>query len=597
MKRLSHKKIKTSWDLKGMFYSSLNDPRLVNDIKNAKLAYKAFEKRYKSNKAYLRNEKALLGALKDWKKLLAVVGGQKPLRYCNFRMHLDGSDKKVAAFANKLSLEMEEAANSVLFFELDLGMLPKALQKVVLTKKSFESYGYFFSRILLRSRYKLSEKEERLMNLLALPSGTMWEQGVSRVVSSLTVLYRKEKIPIAKAFKLISDLSLKERHALHKQCMEKLWTVSEFAESEINAIYTTKKISDDLRKYPKPYSATALSHQTSEKEIDALVKTVRAAFPTAHRFYALKKKLLGLKKLTYADRAAKIGTLKQKMTFHESIEIVRSAFYELGERYGTIFDTFLTEGRIDVYPKTGKLGGAYCSHGIGTPTLVFLNHVDTVGSLVTLAHEMGHAVHSELSKSQSVLYQDYSIAVAEVASTLFESIVFEKVLQKLSPQEQVIALHDRINDSVATIFRQIACFSYELAMHTAIRERGALSKDEMATMHNTYMQEYLGSSVKMEKSDGAFFIDWPHIRYSFYVYSYAYGQLISHGLYARFKKDRGYFKKIEKFLSAGGSKSPRDIFKETGIDVADSAFFKEGLQDIEKELDRLEKLTKKFKFT
>lgn len=586
-------KIKTEWDLAGLFYRSLNDPQLRKDIDTTKAAYHRFEKKYKDNTKYLTDEKELLAALKDWEKLTETVGGHKPLRYCGYLSDLDASNKKATALVNKLSLEIQGEANKVLFFTLNLGTVSVSSQKKLLSDKRFVRYHYFLSRIFKRAKYNLSEKEEQLMNLLDVPSSAMWTDGVSRVTASLTVLHKKEKLPITKALGMLPDLPIKERHELHRKCMEVVWAVADFAESEINAVYTAKKISDDLRKLSKPYSGTALRHQVAEIEIDALVASVKSAFPISHRFYALKKRLLGVSKLTYADRGAKIGTLKQKMAFKDSVELVRGAFYELGTTYGTLFDEFLKEGRIDAYPKKGKHGGAYCSGGIGTPTLVFLNHVDTVRSLMTLAHEMGHAVHTEFSKSQPALYQGYSTAVAEVASTFFENIVFDKVWGKLSPKEQIIALHDRINDSIATVFRQIACFRYELAMHEAIRERGALSKDEMAQMHNTYMQEYLGKDVKLEKQDGAFFIKWDHLRYYFYVYSYAYGELISQALYARYRKDPTYLAKIEQFLSAGGSKAPKDIFKDAGIDVTDPSFFKEGLKNIEEDIKLLERLTKK----
>jgi oligoendopeptidase F len=586
-------KIKTQWDLGSLFYRSLNDPELRKDVEQAKKAYRSFEKKYKDKVAHLSDDRALLRALRDWEKLSEIVMGQKPLRYCGYVSDLNASDKKASALANKLGLEIQEEANRVIFFILGLGSLPPSRQKAVLKNKRFAPYHYFLVRTFERAKHNLSEKEEQLMNLLDLPSSTMWEEGVSRAVASLTVLYKKQKLPIAKALGMIPDLPIQERRELHKKCMEVIWTIGDFAESEICAIYTAKKISDSLRKLPKPYSGTALRHQTGEQEIDALVAAVNKAFPIAHRFYHLKKQLLGVDVLTYADRGAKIGTLKQKMTFAESVTIVRDTFYELGEKYGALFDMFISEGRIDAYPKEGKRGGAYCSGGVGIPTLVLLNHVDTVRSLMTFAHEMGHAVHTELSKSQPPLYQGYSTAVAEVASTLFESIVFEKIWEKLSAQEQIIALHDRINDSISTVFRQIACFRYELAMHEAVRERGALSKEEMAAMHNTYMQEYLGKDVRMEKHDGAFFINWGHLRYYFYVYSYAYGDLISHALFARYKKDRSYLRKIEVFLSTGGSKAPRDIFKDAGIDVTDPAFFKEGLKNIEEDIKHLERLTKK----
>jgi oligoendopeptidase F len=590
-KTASKQKVQTRWDLPRLFYRSLNDPKLSRDMAALKNAYRIFEQKYKGKD--LTRDTFLLNALRDWGELVGLVGGNKPLRYLGYLTDLDASDKKASAMSNKVSLELQAEANRILFFELELGKIPKSRQKALLADKRFAPYRYFLSCAFLRAEHNLTEKEEQLMGLLSLPAAVMWQEGVEHVVSSLTVLHKKKRIAVTGATEMLSDMPVKERRTLHKKCMETLWTAGDFAEKEINAIYTAKKISDELRGYPLPYSETALSHQTGQKEIEAVVEAVSRGFAVSRRFFDLKRKLLREEYLTYADRGAKIGTLSQKMSFSESVDIVRGAFGDLGSRYEKMFDAFLKEGRIDVYPKAGKRGGAYCSGGIGIPTVVLLNHVDTVRSLMTLAHEMGHAVHTELSKSQPPLYQGYSTAVAEVASTLFENIVFEKVWERLSPKEQIIALHDRLNDAVSTIFRQIACFQYELAMHLAIREKGALSKEEMATMHNTYMGRYLGDSVRLEKDDGAFFIKWPHLRYSFYVYSYAYGELISRALFARFKQDRSYFKEIERFLSAGGSKAPKDIFGEIGIDITDPSFFAEGIRDVEEDLKRLERLTKK----
>jgi oligoendopeptidase F len=254
-------------------------------------------------------------------------------------------------------------------------------------------------------------------------------------------------------------------------------------------------------------------------------------------------------------------------------------------------NSYITQGQIDALPKKGKKGGAYCSGEINQPTFVLLNHVDNVQSLMTFAHEMGHAFHTELSKSQSPLYQRYTISVAEVASTFFENIAFQEVFPKLSAKEKIIALHDRINDAIATVFRQVAAFNYELDMHRQVREKGALSKEEMATIHNKHMKAYLGPLFTMKEDDGYMFVQWPHLRYFFYVYSYAYGELISKALYARYKEDPSYMNEIEKFLSAGGSKSPEQIFKDIGIDTSKPEFFVKGFKSIEEEIKELEHLT------
>jgi oligoendopeptidase F len=227
---------------------------------------------------------------------------------------------------------------------------------------------------------------------------------------------------------------------------------------------------------------------------------------------------------------------------------------------------------------------------------VLLNHTDDIRSVETLAHEMGHAIHTELTKkNQPPRYQHYSIATAEVASTFFEQLVNEELEKTLSDKEKVILLHNKILGDISTIFRQIACFNFELELHNSIREKGQLSKSEIAKLMNKHFSSYLGSVVELQEDDGYFFVTWSHIRRFFYVYSYAYGQIISRALFENWKKDNSYIEKIDQFLSAGKSMSPKDIFKNIGIDTSDPKFFESGLKAISKDIDKLEKLAKKAK--
>ncbi len=162
----------------------------------------------------------------------------------------------------------------------------------------------------------------------------------------------------------------------------------------------------------------------------------------------------------------------------------------------------------------------------------------------------------------------------------------------LSPKEQLIALHDKIASSINTIFRQIACFNFELDLHNSIRDKGSLSKEEIAALMNKHMAAYLGPVFSMQEDDGYFFVYWSHVRRFFYVYSYAFGEIVSSALYQMYKKDNSFKEKVKQFLSMGGSDSPENIFKSIGIDVTKPEFFEEGLKKIEKDIDTLESLLK-----
>jgi oligoendopeptidase F len=384
----------------------------------------------------------------------------------------------------------------------------------------------------------------------------------------------------------------KERQEVNTKINLALKNISHVAEAEINAVYNYKKIMDNRRSYAKPYSATILGYGNNEQSIENFIKLVSRYFKTSHRFYKIHARLLGQKVLSVADRNTKIGQIKTKFDFDKSVDLLRSVLGNFDKEYLSIFDQFLEKGQIDVFPKKGKKGGAYCWGSNKPHTFVFLNHVDDVRSIETLAHEMGHAIHTQLSNRQPYIYRGYSTATAEVASTFFEQLMSEEIEKSLTDKEKIILLHNRVLGDISTIFRQIACFNFELELHEKIRAEGEVSKENIARLLSKHLKSYLGNSVNVTDDDGYFFVTWSHIRRFFYVYSYAYGQLISRALYENWKKDPKFAKNIKQFLSAGGSMSPEDIFKSIGVDTSKPEFFEDGLKSIERDLDRLEQTTK-----
>jgi oligoendopeptidase F len=421
----------------------------------------------------------------------------------------------------------------------------------------------------------------------------MWVNGQEKLLNEQVVDWKGEKMPISKAMGIFSDLPKKDRHELYDKINSTLKSISHFAEAEINAVYSYKKVMDEKRGLKKPYTGTVLRYENTEKNIELLVSLVTKYFSISKRFYKIHAKLLGEEKLKYADRGAKIGEIKKKFDFDTSVEIVKNTFEKIDPRYKAYLESYLENGQIDVYPKVGKSGGAFCTSEGKMPTFVLLNHSDDIRSVETLAHEMGHAIHSELTRPQPPHYRGVSMATAEVASTFFEQVVVEELENQLDDKEKIIFLDNKIRGDISTIFRQIACFNFELELHKEIREKGYVPKEDIAKIMSKHMKAYLGDSVEVTDENGYFFVAWSHIRNFFYVYSYAYGQIVSRALFENWKKDKSYAKKIEQFLSSGRSASPEQIFKKIGIDTSKPEFFEAGLKSVEKDIARLEKLARK----
>lgn len=582
-------KIKTAWDLK-LLYKSDNDPQIEKELKVIEKVYTDFEKKYK-NKDFISSPEKLLRALNDHENLIDVVNGNKPWWYFALKKDLNAEDEKAVAKATQNTERLTKARNKITFFMLKIGKIPKDKQKKYLKDKSLSEYTYLLEKVFQKSQYNLTEQEEQLTNLLAQPGYGMWVSGQNKLLSQQTVLYKGKNLPVQEAFGILADQSKKDRDELNQAIHQTLRKISHFAEAEINAVYNFKKIMDERRSFTKPYSATILDYENEEKTVEKLIEIVTKGFKISQRFYRLHTKLLKQKKISIADRAVAIGKIKRKFDFESAVRLVKQGFAKIDSQYVDIFEVFLRNGQIDVHPKRGKKGGAYCWGNELNPTFVLLNHTENVRSVETLAHEMGHAFHDELYKIQPAHYRGSSTATAEVASTFFEQVVVEELEKELSAKDHAILLHSKLMGDMSTIFRQIAFFNFELELHERIRAEGQVSKEEIAKLFSKHIKSYMGPDVEMNEDDGYFFVQLSHMRRFFYVYSYAYGQLTSRALFEKWKKDNNYAKKIEKFLQAGASMSPEDIFRSIGIDISDPKFFQTGLKAIEKDIVKLEKLT------
>ena len=586
--------IKTEWDLTH-FYKGDYKKGVAKDLAIIKKSYLSFAKKYRKDKSHLKNPKALAKAIEEYEKLISDISGERPFRYFSYRKYLNSKDDEATSELSRISNFFIPLTNEIEFFMLEIAKIPKEKQKIFLNHKDLSDFKYLLTKIFENAKYNLSEPEEKILNLKSRPSHGMWTSGVSKTLSKQMVGWQGKEITISEASGKIPKLETKERRSLHKELLKVFESVSDFSEHEINAIVTNKKINDELRGFKTPYESTVKGYENESKTVKDLVEVVTKNFHMAHSFYKIKAEMLGESKLQYADRSAQIKNSKVEIKIEEAAQKTIEAFNSAHTDFGNFVKEMFGGGLVDVFPKKGKGSGAFCSGGVRSlPVYVFLNHNNDFRSLTTLAHEMGHAIHFKFSKKQRPIYEDCTIATAEVASTFFENLVFEKALEGVSDEEKMILLHDKINDDISTIFRQIACFNFENELHETIRKVGFLPKEEVAKLMNKHMQSYLGTIFELTDLDGYFFVNWSHIRNFFYVYSYAFGQLISDALYERYKKDPKTIKDVIQFLEAGGSNSPENIFRKIGINP-NKKFFENGLLRIKQNIDELEVLWKKYK--
>lgn len=579
----------TEWNLK-LLYQSPQDPQIKKDLKRYQEKRRQFAKKYQKRTDYLKETDSLLSALKEYEELLEDLSGARPLMYFHYLTLIEADNGQAQAQLVKVTSEFTKAHNQLTFFPIKLGKIDQAYQDKFLSSAELKKYHYLLKRRFLLAKYDLAEEQEKIINLLDQTSHQMWVKGVEKTLNNKTVEFKGKQLPLSTASQTISELPTQDRSKLHQKLLDKAVEAEEFAENELNAIVTYKKTEDELREYQEPYEAAVLAAENDLETVENLVETVTKSFDIAHQFYQVKAKLLDLKTLSYADRSAKLDTFNRKYDFQKAYDLVYTTFKDLDQEFANILERMADNGQLDIFPRKGKSAGAFCSSSVNNPTFVLLNHTNDFNSVTTLAHEMGHAVHSELSKSQPVIYQSYSSSTAETASTFFEQFVFEKLVEEFTEEEKIAALHNRLQDDINTIFRQIALFNFELDLHQQIKKQGYLSSLQIGNLLNQHMQTYLGQQFKLTEQDGKFFIIWPHIRFFFYTYTYAYGHLISKAMINQVKNKPEKIQEVKQFLSAGGSNTPQKIFEEIGIDISQPHFFKQGLEAVEADLEKLQTL-------
>lgn len=578
--------MQTQWNLSELFYTSLDDPQIEKDVAAFEEAQEAFAKKYKDTDAYVRDPEVLAQALEE-RYAIEERALTKPLYYLFFLRDCDAENTKAQALEAKLSERYTKAEIKTTFFDVALAKISKEDQEKLLKAPALEKYTYYLSEVFTNAEFVLSDAEEKIMARKSDVSHSRWTNMVSGLLAKSSVQFQDKDLPLPEALERVPDLpTSKERNELWENITAKLKELSEVSAHELNAVVTNHRINTEIRGYKRPEQPSIRGNENEMGVIDALIDATKDRYTISHDFYNAKAKLFKEDTLAYVDRNAPIGEFETSFTFEKSVEIVTDAFARLNPRYAEIFQEFLANGQIDVYPRKGKDSGGYAAYGINVPSMLFLNHTDSIGSLKTLAHEMGHAIHYERAKQQPAIYQGHSTAVAETASTLFEQVVEDALMEYLPENDKKLLLHESAQNDINTIFRQTAAYRFEQDLHAKIAEEGFLAAKDIAALLNTHSREQMGSAINITENDGYSYVYWSHFRRFFYVYTYVYGKLVSRALFARWKKDSNYAEAIDTFLSRGGSIGAEDIFREAGLSFENGEVFTEGLDQVRADVDR-----------
>lgn len=569
------------WDLESLFKSQDSLDSFVGKLQTKATS---FEKKYSGNLSSVDDFEVVISEYED---ILEGIG-----RIMTYAFLLFAKDSSNGAYYAKYELVANKIQDSLVFFEIELTNLDsKIINKAI---KSSQQYKYFLQKLLDQKKYQLSKEEEKVL-LKVSPVG---KEAFSRLFDEyMNSLKFKLKGKAVSEEEILSKLHFddrKIRKLAQKEITKRLHKSSHILQYIINIVRKDLRIKMELRGYEKPESFRHIDNQISQKSVDSMIDIVVKNFPLVHKYYKIKSKILGIDKLKDYDRYApiNIGVREATFPYKKAKDLVVDAYMDFSPKFGKIVQNAFKDGWVDSHPMKNKRSGAF-SHG-ATPAAhpyVLLNHTDGRRDVFTLAHEFGHAIHQELSKSVGYLNMDTPLTTAETASVFGEMLLFDKMKKELSKKELLSLYAGKIEDIFSTLFRQVVMTNFEREIHRLDGELQVSDLNEIWFNENKKMFE---DSLQLSDNYKLWWSYIPHFIHSpFYCYAYSYGQLLSLTLFGLYKSgDKKFVEKYTKFLSLGGSKSPSELVAIFGFDIEDSQFWEYGINEVKKILDEFSRIAK-----
>jgi oligoendopeptidase F len=524
---------------------------------------------------------------------------QRAENYAGLRFSEDTADPANGARLAMVEERTTAIGTKLLFIDLEWAEAPDDHVDAILDDPSSE---LDFVRHHLRSArryrpYLLSEPEERVSKLKNVTGASAWSRLFDELTSAIEVELPEpdgstRTAPLEHGLALLQHPNRDVRAAAHAAVTVGLAPGQRTRAYVYNTLLNDKSIDDRMRSYPSWITSRNLANEASDESVQALVDAVVKRYDIPQRWYTLKAAALGVPVLRDYDRMASVATSDVTIGWSAATEMVIDSYASFSGELAGIVQRFVRESWIDAPTRPGKRGGAFCAYTVPSHhPYVMLNWTSKTRDVSTLAHELGHGVHGYLSRGQGVFQMSTPLTLAETASVFGETITRHRLLASLTdPNERFALLATAMDDSVATVFRQIAMNRFEAAAHAARREEGELSVDRFNELWTKTQHDMLGESVEITDGYRTWWSYIPHfIHTPGYVYAYAYGQLLALSVYRRYTEvGDAFVPQYLELLKAGGSMSPEELGRIVDCDLADPGFWDGGLRIIEDELDRAE---------
>ena len=585
------------WNLADL-YSGIDAAEIARDLRKMDADCTAFETDYKGKLAervggddggsWLAEAVRRYEAIDD---LAGRLGSYAGLVHAG-----DSVDPAISKFYGDVSERLTAASVHLLFFGLELNRIDDAAIERAMQTPELAHYRPWIEDLRKDKPYQLEDRVEQLFHEKSQSGYAAWNRLFDQTISGLRFKVGAKELAIEPTLNLLQDRAPEKRKAAG-QALAKTFKDNERTFALItNTLAKDKEISDRWRGFQDVADSRHLNNRVEREVVDALVGSVRAAYPRlSHRYYSLKAGWFKKKKLAHWDRNAPLPfAATGSIAWPEAQKMVLTAYRGFSVEMAAIAERFFTDRWIDAPVRPGKAPGAF-SHPT-TPSAhpyVLMNYQGKPRDVMTLAHELGHGVHQVLAAKNGALMAPTPLTLAETASVFGEMLTFKRLLsQTKNAKQRQALLAGKVEDMINTVVRQIAFYSFERAVH-AERKNGELTAERIGQIWLSVQGESLGPAIDIRPGYENFWMYIPHFIHSpFYVYAYAFGDCLVNSLYAVYENaTEGFAERYLAMLAAGGTKHYSELLKPFGLDAKDPKFWDGGLSVIAGMIDELEAIS------
>jgi oligoendopeptidase F len=582
------------WNLDDL-YGGIDAPEIARDLEKMDGECVAFETDIKGRLAdHLAGEDGgswLAEAVKRYEAIDDLAG--RLGSYAGLVHAGDSVDPAISKFYGDISERLTAASTHLLFFPLELNRIDDAVLERAMQTPALGHYRPWIEDLRKDKPYQLEDRVEQLFHEKSQSGYAAWNRLFDQTIAALRFKVASKELAIEPTLSLLQDRDGKKRKAA-AEALAKTFKANERTFALItNTLAKDKDISDRWRGFQDVADSRHLNNRVEREVVDALVASVRAAYPKlSHRYYRLKAGWFKKKKLAHWDRNAPLPfAATTTIAWPEAKNMVLSAYHGFSPRMAEIAERFFTDRWIDAPVRPGKAPGAF-SHPT-TPSAhpyVLMNYQGKPRDVMTLAHELGHGVHQVLAAKNGALMAPTPLTLAETASVFGEMLTFKRLLsQTKNAKQRQALLAGKVEDMINTVVRQIAFYSFERAVHTE-RKNGELTAERIGQIWLSVQGESLGPAIEIKPGYENFWMYIPHFIHSpFYVYAYAFGDCLVNSLYGAYEHAaEGFAERYLAMLAAGGTKHYSELLRPFGLDARDPKFWDGGLSVISGMIDELE---------